>query len=158
MMTASERTAAIAKIRELPEQAAAAVKGLHDQQLDTPYGEGKWTSRQIIHHLADSHLNAFIRMKLIVTENYPTLKPYDQDAWAKTRDSLCPVESSLEILRGLHARWVDLLESLPDSAWARAAYHPDNGKMALEEFLKLYEEHGTHHLAQITGLRARNGW
>jgi len=104
MLTAIERQEMISNIQQLPAQVESAIKGLDDQQLDTPYRDGGWTSRQVVHHLADSHLNAFIRMKLILTENHPTLKPYDQDAWANLADVKQPVHSSISILRGLHER------------------------------------------------------
>ncbi|MGH8103432.1 MAG: YfiT family bacillithiol transferase [bacterium] len=158
MVTAEERRSAIAKIRVLPEQAEAAVKGLSEKQLDTPYGEDKWTPRQVIHHLADSRMNAIVRVKLILTEDHPTLKPYDQEEWAKTQDASGPVDSSLAILKGLHARWSAWMESAPESAWARSAYHPENGEMRLDDLLKVYAKHGESHVGQITALRARNGW
>ncbi len=158
-MTAAERQEKIEKIRDLPNVVEAAVKGLNDQQLDTPYREGGWTIRQVVHHLADSHMNAFVRMKLMVTENHPTLKPYDQDAWAGLPDSnRLPVQSSLAIIRGLHERWATLLAALPESAWVRAAHHPERGEVTMEGTLSTYAGHGANHVRQITGLRQAKGW
>ncbi|MBI3873177.1 MAG: putative metal-dependent hydrolase [candidate division Zixibacteria bacterium] len=159
MTTPAERTAMIAKIRQLPSQVEAAVKGLNDAQLDTPYGEGKWTPRQVVHHLADSHLNAFIRVKLILTEDKPTLKPYDQVKWANTHEAKdLPVAPSLAIIGGLHSRWSALLDSVRDTDWQRKAQHPERGEMTLDDILRLYAHHGENHVGQITGLRQRKGW
>jgi DinB superfamily len=158
-MTAAERQERVQKLRDLPDAVDAAVNGLNDQQLDTPYRDGGWTVRQVVHHLADSHMNAFVRMKLMVTENHPTLKPYDQDAWAALPDSRkLPVRSSLAIIRGLHERWVILLESLPEDAWTRTALHPERGVVTMEGTLSTYANHGANHVRQITGLRQAKGW
>lgn len=158
-MTAAERHEKIGMIRDLPDSVEAAVKGLDDKQLDTPYREGGWTIRQVVHHLADSHMNAVVRMKLMVTEDHPTLKPYNQDAWAGLADSSrLPVQSSLSILRGLHERWASLLASLPESAWARTALHPERGEVTMEGTLSTYASHGANHVRQITGLRKAKGW
>lgn len=158
MLSHSERKERIARIRALPEAAASAIHRLSDQQLDTPYRDGGWTVRQVVHHLADSHLNAFVRMKLILTETHPTLKTYDQDEWAKLDDTALPVSHSLAILQGLHARWTRLLEQVPDSDWTRAAFHPENGEVTLEDILSTYARHGDNHVKQITGLRTARGW
>jgi hypothetical protein len=159
MLSAAERLEKIARIESLPSILEAAVRGLTDSQLDTPYREGGWTVRQVVHHLADSHMNAFIRAKLIITENNPTLKPYSQDDWAATIDGRAlPVQSSLLILKGLHERWVTLLRSLPDDAWSRTAQHPETGSVTLERQLIIYSGHGDRHVGQITGLRAAKGW
>lgn len=159
MVTLTDRRQMIDQIRYLPAQARAAVKGLNDDQLNTAYGEGKWTVRQVIHHLADSHMNAFVRMKLIMTENHPTLKPYNQDDWARTREANAyPVESSLNILSGLHERWANLLETVPESGWNRTAYHPESGEVSLQRILEIYAAHGEKHVKSITDLRARMGW
>jgi len=158
-MTAAERREKIGKIRDLPDAVEAAVKGLSDQQLDTPYREGGWSIRQVVHHLADSHMNAFVRMKLMVTENRPTLKPYDQDAWAGLPDSSrLPVQSSLAIIRGLHERWAALLEDLPERDWTRTALHPERGEVTMEGTLSTYAGHGANHVRQITGLRQEKSW
>ncbi len=159
MVTMTDRKHQIEMIRKLPEQARMAVKGLNDEQLNTPYGEGKWTVRQVIHHLADSHMNAFVRMKLVLTEDNPTLKPYSQDDWARTKEAAAyPVESSLHILTGLHERWASLLDGVPDSAWSRTAFHPENGPMTLQRLLDIYADHGEKHVRSITELRQRQGW
>lgn len=158
-MTAAERREKIEKIHSLPNAVEAAVKGLNDQQLDTPYRDGGWTIRQVVHHIADSHMNAFVRMKLMVTETNPTLKPYNQDAWAGLPDSnRMPVQSSLAIIRGLHERWSTLLASLPETAWARTAYHPERGEVTMEGTLSTYAGHGANHVGQIIGLRRAKGW
>ena len=158
-MTAANRPAQIRALRELPRQARAAVRGLSEAQLDVPYREGGWTSRQVIHHLADSHMNAFVRMKLVATEEHPTLKPYDENDWAGTADGKsAPIELSLAILDGLHDRMARLLESLPESAFARGAFHPERGELTLADLLDTYADHGAHHLAHIAGLRRARGW
>jgi uncharacterized damage-inducible protein DinB len=159
MVTMTDRKRQIEMIRKLPEQARAAVKGLNDEQLNTPYGEGKWTVRQVIHHLADSHMNAFVRMKLVLTEDNPTLKPYSQDDWARTKEAVAyPVESSLHILTGLHERWATLLDGVAEAGWSRTAFHPENGPMTLQRLLDIYADHGEKHVRSITDLRQRKGW
>ncbi len=159
MPTQTERRALIAKIRGLPKAAQEAVKGLSDDQLRTPYRDGGWTVAQVIHHLADSHMNAYIRMRLAMTEEHPTIKPYDQDAWARLADAgATQLAPSLAILRGLHRRWAALLKAIPAKAWGRTALHPDRGDMTLDDFLVLYAEHGEKHVGQILGLRRRMGW
>jgi uncharacterized damage-inducible protein DinB len=157
-MTPTERQRLIDDLAGLPAVLEAAIAGLTDAQLDTPYRDGGWTVRQVVHHLADSHINAFVRAKLIVTEDHPTLKPYDQDRWAELTDARLPVAPSLAILRGLHERCVVLLRSLPQPAWSRTAYHPEHGDMSLDDLLELYARHGSTHAAQIKALRARAGW
>lgn len=147
-------------IRSLPGKVRAAVAGLDDAQLDTSYREGGWTVRQVVHHLADSHMNAFVRMRLILTEDHPTLKPYDQDLWAAIEEArTLPLDPSLAILDGLHARWASMLDAIEDDAtWGRTAYHPENGEVSLASMLPSYADHGRNHVAQITGLRERMGW
>lgn len=158
-MNAQERRDRIEKIRVLPTLVESAVKGLTGEQLDTPYRDGGWTVRQVVHHLADSHMNAFVRMKLILTEEVPTLKPYDQDAWAALPDCIgMPIGVSLEILRGLHDRWCALMGAVPEGAWARTALHPERGKVTLESQLVTYSGHGEKHVEHIMGLRRKNGW
>jgi hypothetical protein len=159
MLTAPERHDLMAKIRRLPAAIEAAAQGLTDAQLNTPYRDGGWTVRQVVHHLADSHLNGFLRMKLILTEAGPVLKPYDQDAWAALSDTAAmSIESSLLILRGLHERWVALLESLPEASWKRSALHPEVGVVSLADLLADYARHGEQHVEQVMRLRAAQGW
>lgn len=154
-----QRVQYIDAIAALPGQAESAVAGLDDAALDTPYREGGWTPRQVIHHLADSHMNAFIRMRLIVTEDHPAIKPYDQDAWALLADSSgLPVAPSLAILAGLHDRWAHLLRSLPDDAFSRTAFHPELGEVTLDALVAIYGKHGARHCGQIRDLRDRMGW
>lgn len=149
----------IDKIRQLPRILNDSVKGLDDDQLNTPYGRGKWTILQLVHHLADSHMNAFVRMKLIITEDNPTLKTYEQDDWARTHEARhYPLASSLNIIQGLHERWCNLLESLPENAWKRSAIHPESGNITLEQLLKIYAEHGELHVKRILELRKSKGW
>lgn len=157
-MDQAERARLIDELAALPDRVEKAVAGLTDAQLDTPYRDGGWTVRQVVHHLPDSHLNAYVRMKLILTEEHPTLKPYDQDAWSRLPDAGGPVAPSLAVLRGLHGRWTALLRALPASAWSRTAYHPENGEMSLDDLLALYGRHGATHAAQVEALRTRMGW
>ena len=150
MLTDQERAELINKIRILPEQLEALVAPLDDRQLHTHFLPHEWTVAQNIHHLADSHMNSFISMKLTLTEEYPTLKPYDQDVWAQTADYDLPISTSLSMLQGLHARWTTLLESITDEQWERTAFHPENGDMTLERMLRYYAVHGEGHIDQIT--------
>lgn len=159
MLTSAERQDMMAKIQRLPADLEVAVQGLNEKQLDTSYREGGWTVRQVVHHLADSHLNGFVRMKLILTEERPTLKPFDQNTWAQTVDvTQTPILSSLAILKGLHARWSALLEGLPEASFQRTAFHPEIGEVTLDDLVAIHARHGDNHLAQITGLRAERGW
>lgn len=158
MRTVTERQGRIARIRGLPSALEAVVSDLGDEQLDTPYREGGWTVRQVVHHLADSHLNGFARMKLVLTEDRPTLKPYDQDEWARLPDARLPITSSLLILRGLHERWASLLEAVPETHWPRSGWQPEVGDVTLEELLDLYARHGESHMGQIAKLRVAKGW
>lgn len=158
-MKAAERKGRVEHIRALPDLVEKAVDGLDDRQLDTPYREGGWTIRQVVHHLADSHMNAMIRMKLILTEDRPTLKPYNQDEWAKLADtSKAPIASAISILRGLHERWVVLLEGIRDDQWNRSALHPESGELTLNDLLATYARHGENHVKQINSLRAEQRW
>jgi hypothetical protein len=158
MADAAEREQLIRKIEALPSLLEEAVRGLSDEQLDTPYRDGGWTVRQVVHHLADSHVNALVRLKLMLTEDHPTLKPYDQDAWSNLPDSRLPLAPSLAILRGLHQRWATLLRSIPDSDWARAAFHPEAGEMTPETIMSIYSGHGEKHVGHIRSLRVAKGW
>lgn len=158
-VTPEKRAACIRAIAELPEKLRRAVSGLGAQQLDTPYREGGWSPRQIAHHLADSHMNAYCRFKLALTEHNPTIKPYDQDAWAATADSSrADVQLSLQLVAGLHGRWAALLSSLGPADFARTFQHPESGTRTLENTLQMYAWHGLHHVAQIEALRDRRGW
>jgi len=154
----SDHTERINKLKNLPRQLEAAIAGLSESQLSTPYRDGGWTPRQVVHHVADSHMNAFIRMKLILTEEHPTLKLYDQEVWAELPDVRSPLEASLAIIRGLHQRWVTLLENVPETAWARTGLHPESGEVSLDSMLTTYAQHGENHVGQITGLRSARGW
>ena len=136
-----------------------AVAGLDDAQLDTPYREGGWTIRQVVHHVADSHANSYIRFKLALTEDWPIIKPYDEASWAELVDSRSlPVSTSLDLLTALHARWVALLRTLKAEDWERTLNHPEAGVMSLDLMLGLYAWHCEHHVAHITALRSRMGW
>jgi uncharacterized damage-inducible protein DinB len=159
-VTESQRQLWIAHIAEAPVKLRAAVAGLTPEQLDTPYRPEGWTVRQVAHHVPDSHMNAYIRFKLALTEDQPTIKPYDQDQWSGLADvQATPVETSLVLLESLHERWVTLLRSLTATDFARAFLHPEYSRvMTLEETLALYSWHGRHHVAQITSLRERMGW
>jgi len=142
-----------------PARLRAAVEGLSPQQLDTPYRDGGWTVRQVVHHVPESHMNAYIRFKLALTEDVPTIKPYMEDRWAQTGDvSKTPIEVSLALLDNLHERWVILLRSLSDQDFARKFRHPELGELTLGLNLGLYAWHGKHHVAHITSLRERMGW
>jgi DinB superfamily len=153
-----DRINAIATLAELPEQLRNAVDGLDGGQLNRPYREGGWTVRQLVHHIADSHMNAFIRMRLALTEDWPVVKPYDEKAWATLQDAVAPVEWSLELVEGLHARWVMLLQSLKGDQWIRGYKHPEDGPVSVEMATLLYAWHSRHHVAHITHLRAKEGW
>ena len=157
-VTSLMRTAAIAAIADLPMEMRAAVRGLTDEQLDTPYRPGGWTVRQVVHHVPDSHMNAFIRLKLALTEENPTVKPYDEKAFAELADQQLPIDVSLILLDGLHARWTMLLETLTSEQFARPLYHPEIGAIMVEYLVQTYGWHSRHHVAHITRLRAREGW
>jgi uncharacterized damage-inducible protein DinB len=147
------------EIAQAPARFRAAVQGLSDEQLDTPYREGGWTVRQLAHHVPDSHMNAYIRFKLGLTEDNPPIKTYEEAEWAELPDSRAtPVETSLRTLELLHERWMILLRSLTDEQWARTIQHPDWGSLPLERLLALYAWHGRHHVAHVTRLRDRMGW
>lgn len=155
---AATRAEQIDALRHLPQQLRAAVNGLDDAQLDTPYREGGWTVRQVVHHVADSHANSFIRFKLALTEDCPTIKAYDEVAWANLPDSKIAIDSSLAFLDALHLRWVSLLEQLTEADWERVYVNPEGRQQNLALTLGIYAWHGHHHTAHITGLRARKGW
>jgi hypothetical protein len=158
-VTPHDRMVAIAELAALPGWLNKAVEGLNREQLDTPYREGGWTVRQLVHHIADSHMNAFVRLRLALTEDWPTIVPYDEKAWAMLRDSMtAPVSWSTELLEALHARWVMLLESLTEEQWGRGMQHPANGPVSVEMQTLLYGWHSRHHVAHITRLRESEGW
>lgn len=150
----------IADIRFLPQTLERAIQNLDETQLQMPYREGGWNAHQILHHLADSHMHAFIRFKLALTENNPTIKPFEETSWVHTPDVLqVPVNVSLTLLHALHQRWVILLENMDRLAWERTLYHPHHQKnISLWELLGMYAWHGKHHAAHITSLRERMGW
>jgi len=154
-----ERQLCIRQIEDAPAELRSAVAGLSNEQLDTPYREGGWTVRQVVHHLADSHMNAFIRFKLAMTEEQPPVKPYDQQRWAELADAkAAPVESSLALFESLHSRFATLLRSMTVGDFARTMSHPEQGVVNLDRYLSLYAWHGRHHVAHITSLCERMGW
>jgi hypothetical protein len=157
--SADQKKKFLGDIEQTPANLRAAVKGLSNEQLDTPYRPEGWTVRQVTHHVPDSHMNAYIRYKLALTEDDPTIKPYAEDKWAKLADTdTTPVEVSLTMLDSLHSRWMQLLRSLKEDDWKRTFRHPQLGEVSLEKNLALYAWHGRHHVAHITSLRERNGW
>ncbi len=148
--TPEQRRGWIREIAEAPAHLRAAVAGLSEEQLDTPYRPGGWTVRQVVHHLPDSHMNSYVRLKLALTEDAPMIKPYDEALWANLPDTALPIEISLTLLEGLHARWVRLLESMTAADFSRVFRHPELGTIRLEQNLALYAWHGKHHVAHIT--------
>ncbi len=158
--TAESRARAIAELAACPAALRAAVAGLGDAQLDTPYRDGGWTVRQVVHHLADSHMNAYVRHKLAVTEDNPTIKPYAEAAWAALADAASgDVRGSLDLLAALHERWVRFLRGLAAAQLARTFHHPEAGRQfTLDTSASMYAWHGRHHVAHVTALRRRRGW
>jgi uncharacterized damage-inducible protein DinB len=149
----------IEEIEHAPGALRAAVQGLSREQLETPYRDGGWTVRQVVHHLPDSHMNAYVRFKLALTEEEPTIKPYAEDRWAELADTKStPIEVSLTLLESLHERWAQLLRSLSPEEWKRQFQHPQLGEVPLEKNVALYAWHGRHHVAHVTELRKRMGW
>ena len=158
-ITPERRREWIARIAAAPAHVRAAVAGLSPERLDTPYRDGGWTVRQLVHHIPDSHMNAYARMKLALTEDAPTIKPYEEDLWVRLPDTeRTPPEVSLALLDALHTRWVALMGALDGDAWRRTLRHPERGAMTLEQLLALYAWHGDHHAAHLTGVRERLGW
>jgi hypothetical protein len=159
-MTDARRAACVARIAAAPAALRAAVAGLTDPQLDTPYRPDGWTVRQVVHHVPDSHMNAYVRFRLALTENTPTIKPYEEARWAELTDArTLPVEVSLGLLEALHVRWTALLRGLGAAEGARQVRHPEYDRlMTLDELVAMYAWHGEHHVAHVTSLRARNGW
>ena len=155
----AQRASLINDIEQAPAALRAAVKGLTPDQLETPYREDGWTVRQVAHHVPDSHMNAYVRFKLALTEDVPTIKPYAEDRWAQLTDTQStPVEVSLALLESLHSRWVNLLRYLRSEDWKRTFRHPELGLVTLEKNLALYAWHGRHHIAHVSELRKRMGW
>ena len=158
-LTADRVAECIAAIAALPDAVEQAVADLGDPQLDTPYRPDGWTVRQVVHHLVDSHVNAWCRFRLTLTESAPTIRTYAEKDWAELPDArTAPVGPSLAILRGLHARWTTLLRALPPDAWDRPFHHPESGDQTLGWLLQMYAWHGRHHTAHITALAERQGW
>jgi hypothetical protein len=157
--TPQERSAAIEGIRQLPQNLRSAVAGFSQEQLDTPYRPGGWTVRQLVHHVADSHMNAYTRVRLGLTDDWPTIFAYQESRWAELEDArTADVSISLDLLQALHVRWVSLFSSLDEQAWKRGYMHPENGRQSVEQAVILYDWHGRHHTAHVTQLSARMGW
>ena len=157
--SAAVRQKAIAEIAALPVLLADAVKGLSEAQLDTAYRPGGWTVRQVVHHVADSHINAFVRIKLALTEERPAVVGYDEKKFAELPDARLPVDLSVQLLRSLHARWVALYQNMPDDSWQRTFRHPEYPEpLTLDWQVQMYAWHSQHHVAHITALRRREGW
>ncbi|HEY6337178.1 MAG TPA: putative metal-dependent hydrolase [Candidatus Sulfotelmatobacter sp.] len=158
-MSGDQKQKLVEDIAQAPANLRSAVSGLSQAQLDTPYRPGGWTVRQVTHHVPDSHMNAYIRFKLALTEDEPTIKPYEQQLWAELADTKdTPLEVSLSLVDSLHDRWVRLLRSLQPDDWQRTFRHPELGLMSLEKTLAMYAWHGKHHVAHVTNLRKERGW
>src|SRR4051812_27777161 len=158
-VSAAARDERIRTIAELPNRVDEAIAGLSEAQFETPYRDGGWTVRQTVHHIADSHANAFIRFKLALTEDEPpTIRPYYEDRWAELGDSRLPVDASVKMLRALHYRWLALLNSMSEGDFSKKFIHPETGEWTLDGALALYAWHSKHHTAHITNLRERMGW
>lgn len=158
-LTPDDRRALIDEIEAAPKRLREAVDGLSDEQLDTPYRFGGWSLRQVVHHVPDSHLSAYTRLKLALTEESPTIKPYDESAWAMLPDAReTPIEVSLSLLDAVHYRFVLLLRAMRDEDFARKLVHPEHGTMDLDWLLQMYAWHGRHHVGHVTSLRERSGW
>lgn len=158
-VTSQDRQEFLSQLAEMPGRLRAAVKDLSPSRLDTPYRPDGWTVRQVVHHLADSHVNWYARTKLALTETQPVIKPYDEKLWASLNDArVGPIEPSLLLLDGLHMRWVQTMESLKASDWARSLMHPEMGLLTIDAILQMTAWHGRHHTAHITELRRRMGW
>ena len=157
--TAAQRKQWIAEIAEAPANLRAAVSRLNEEQLNTPYRDGGWTVRQVVHHVPESHMNAYIRFKLALTEKEPTIKPYDEAAWAELPDvPETPIEVSLKLMDSLHVRWVTMLQLMSEADFLKRFLHPERGVVTLEMNLAMYAWHGKHHVAHITALRERKQW
>jgi uncharacterized damage-inducible protein DinB len=158
-LTSDERRELVQQIAATPARMREAVDGLTESQLDTPYRDGGWSVRQVVHHVPDSHMNAYTRVKLALTEEQPTIKPYDEAAWAKLNDVRdTPIETSLVLLETLHQRWDTILRAMTGADFERTLLHPEHGVMTLDALVAMYAWHGRHHVGHITSLRARSGW
>ena len=158
-LTAAQKKQYLNDIEQTPARLRTAVRGLSDEQLNTPYRDGGWTVRQLAHHVPDSHMNAYIRFKLALTEDEPTIRPYMEDRWAELPESKqAPIDVSLALLDSLHQRWTLVLRNIPDADWKRTFRHPEMGLLSLEKTLALYAWHGRHHVAHVTSLREKMGW
>ncbi|MDQ2666290.1 MAG: putative metal-dependent hydrolase [Gemmatimonadota bacterium] len=158
-LTSAERASAVDTIALAPHQLRRAVEHLSDEQLDTPYRPGGWTVRQLVHHVADSHMNAYTRFRLALTEDNPTIKPYDEARWAELEDArTLPIGVSLDLLDRMHERLDVLLRATPAEKFSRTVSHPENGPTTLDALLNTYAWHGRHHTAHVTALRERMGW
>jgi len=158
VITEEDRRYAIVTLSEMPELLRDAIRPLSQPQINTPYREGGWTVRQVVHHVADSHMTAFFRLRKALTEDWPTVEGYNEQAFATLHDVSAPVEWSLELVESVHARWVMLLQSLTDEQWKRGFNHAERGKMAIDYATMLYAWHSLHHVAHITHLRVAQGW
>ena len=158
-LTADQKKQYLNDIEQTPARLRTAVRGLSDEQLNTPYRDGGWTVRQLAHHVPDSHMNAYIRFKLALTEDEPTIRPYMEDRWAELPESKqAPIDVSLALLDSLHERWALVLRNISDAGWKRTFRHPEMGLLSLEKTLALYAWHGRHHVAHVTSLREKMGW
>jgi hypothetical protein len=158
-LTPEQKKQYLHDIDQTPARMRVAVSGLSEPQLNTPYRDGGWTVRQVTHHVPDSHMNAYIRFKLALTEDEPTIRPYMEDRWAELPESKqAPVELSLNLLDNLHQRWTMVLKNMSDADWKRNLCHPEMGVLSLEKTLALYSWHGRHHTAHVTALREKMGW
>jgi uncharacterized damage-inducible protein DinB len=157
-LTVEQRKEFLEQIAYLPANLREAVRGLQDGQLDTPYREGGWTVRRVVHHLADSHINSYVRFKLALTEDKPHIKGYDENEWAKLPDNEMPIDVSLSLLDSLHRRWVTLLHSLKPEDFRRTLIHSERGEISLDSLVALYAWHGRHHTAHITELKKARNW
>jgi len=157
-VTKELRDSFIKTIEDLPRALKQALDQLADEQIDTQYRPEGWTIRQVVHHVADSHLNSYCRFKLALTEDVPTIRGYHEDLWAELPDSEMDLISSMKIIEGVHSRWSKLLNSMSDEQFARKLNHPESGEWTLEKMLGLYDWHSKHHTAHITELRTRNDW
>jgi hypothetical protein len=156
---AAMRARFIDQLAATPSMLRAAVSGLDDHQLDTPYRDGGWTVRQVVHHVPDSHMNAYIRTKWALTEDKPTIKPYDENSWANLPEAKGgPIEMSLSLLEAVHRRWVACIRGVSPDLWSRQLMHPESGVMSIDQLFALYSWHGRHHVAHITSLRKAKGW
>jgi len=158
-ITENQKARYLDDIEQTPARLRAAVQGLSDKQLDTPYREGGWTVRQVVHHVPDSHLNSYVRFKLALTEDEPTIRPYMENLWAELPEAkTAPIELSLVLLESLHKRWMLVLRAITPADWKRTYQHPGMGMMSLEKALASYSWHGRHHVAHVTSLREKMGW